>query len=218
VSMDLKFQDIYIPNFTQSTVIVFGQKGAGKSTFVGLMGRHLDCKMIILDPVDSKPMQSEQFYKLTVTQPLNKETVKFLHEHDKIIVNLSGLTQPDLVDWSEQFFSIKWQNMSIIVDEAHFIAPQQGGVKSEKFLKFAKVCRNYNTNLTVTSQRPQSLSKEVVALGDYYVIGRVVYPLDRKICMSLIEPFFTKEELPEQERRMQNRQYLEFLVVSYKND
>lgn len=180
------------------------------------MARHLKCKVIVFDPVGSKPLQSKLFKKIKITKGYDKNVHKFLSGPDqKILVNISSLSANDMVDWFEEFFSHDWSNMIIIVDEVHFIAPQMGGKQSHNFLRFVKTCRNYNTGLIITSQRPQSVSKEVLALCDMYIIGRIVYPLDRRICVNLIEPFYSKEELAEKERHFQEMKYMEFLVVNY---
>lgn len=180
------------------------------------MGRHLNCKVIIFDPVGAKPIQSKQFKKLTITQPYSKQVHNFLKGPDKkILVDISALDSQEMIFWFESFFKYNWDNMVIILDEVHFIAPQSIGQKSEKFIRFVKVCRNHNTGLIMTSQRPQSVSKEVLALCDYYIIGRIVYPLDRKICVNLIEPFYTKDELKRKEQHFQDMQYMEFMVVNY---
>lgn len=182
------------------------------------MGRHLKSRVIIIDPVGSKPLQSKQFQRLVVTEPYKPEVTKFLRLHDKVLIDISKLSTPDQAKWCDGLFSINWSDMMIIVDEVHFIAPQMGGTRSHNFLRFAKTCRNYNTGLIVTSQRPQSVSKEVLALCDIYIIGRVIYPLDRKICMDLIEPFYTRDELKVKEKEMQEKKYMEFLVVDYGNE
>lgn len=214
----LTVQAITIPNITQKTVAILGQKGAGKSTLAGLMGRHLKTKVFIIDPVGSKPMQSRQFQKLIVTGGYTPKVEKFLTESNKVLIDISGLSTPEQVEWCDNLFLKNWDDMIIIVDEVHFISPQLGGAKSEQFLRFVKTCRNFNTGIIVTSQRPQSVSKEVLALCDVYIIGRVIYPLDRKICVDLIEPFYTKDDLKVKEREMQDKKYLEFLVIDYGNE
>ena len=61
------------------------------------------------------------------------------------------------------------------------------------------------------------MSKEILALTDQYIIGRIVYTSDREIALSLIEPFITKEQYIQYERTIQEFGFMEFLCVDYQS-
>ena len=222
----LKVQNIEVSNVTQKTIAVLGQKGAGKSTLIRMIGETFDGKVpcIILDPIGGQAVKSNVFYQMKVSNPdISSSTQKWLREtwvnKECILIDTSRLTTPEYVEWADYFFSSPWlKDGVVIVDETHFLVPQMRGKFSLQFQKFAKVCRNENVGLILSSQRPQSVSKEILALTDVYVIGRVVYTSDREIVMSLIAPFISKEEYVIYEKQIQEFKFLEFLVVDYQSN
>lgn len=216
---------IKINNITQKTIAILAQKGGGKSTLIRMIGESLDAKLpiIILDPVGGTSIQSPAFYQMKVTSDtLSGHTMKWLKKawenKDTVLIDTSRLTTPEYVEWSEGFFNMPWlKDGLIVVDETHFLVPQMRGKFSLGFQKFVKVCRNDNVGLILSSQRPQSVSKEILALTDVYIIGRIVYTSDREITLSLIAPFLTKEEYNEYERNIQEFGFMEFVVVNYQS-
>lgn len=224
-SINMKVQTIKVSNVTQKTVSIIGQKGAGKSTLIRMIGESFDGNVpcIILDPVGGQAVKSNTFFQVKVTSSnMSGSLQKWLKEtwekKGTVLVDTSRLTTPEYVEWGDQFFNQVWlKDGIIIVDETHFLVPQMRGKFSLQFQKFAKICRNDNVGLIISSQRPQSVSKEILALTDVYVIGRVVYTSDREITMSLIEPFLSKEEYVNYEKEIQEYAFMQFLVVDYQS-
>ena len=216
---------IKVNNITQKTIALLAQKGGGKSTLIRMIGEKLDGKLpiIILDPVGGTSVQSAKFYQMKVTSDnLTGHTMKWLKKEwenkSTVLIDTSRLNTPDYVEWAEAFFNLPWlKDGLIIVDETHFLVPQMRGKYCLNFQKFVKVCRNDNVGVIVSSQRPQSVSKEILALTDQYIIGRIVYTSDREIALSLIEPFITKEQYVQYERTIQEFGFMEFLCVDYQS-
>lgn len=214
---------IKIDNLTQRTVALLGQKGAGKSTLISMIGRHLDkCPVIIIDPVGGDTVKSKSFFQVEVTSKnisghLNKWMKEQWSEREHMLIDTSRLNSEEFVDWCEEFFKSEWLvDGIVIVDEVHFIVPQMRGKYCLEFQKFVKVCRNKNVGVIISSQRPQSVSKEILALSDVFLIGRVVYLSDREIVVKLVKPFLNPDEIKDIESKVQNQKFLEFYVVDYR--
>ena len=77
-------------------------------------------------------------------------------------------------------------NCAVYIDEIAECTPQQRK-KSEETIKMIRIGRNYGILPVVFStQRPQQVANNVLALADMYVIMRIVYPADRKIVAEVI--------------------------------
>lgn len=210
---------------TQKTISVLGGKGCGKSTILRMIGKSLSdqkCPTIILDPIGGNSIKDKAFVNLKVTQPLDKDTIKWLKEQwaekKTVLINAEKLNDPDFVLWCEGFFSMKWKNGVIIVDEVHYIIPQQRGKYCLSFQSYSKKCRNDNTGLILSSQRPQSVNKETLALTDTFIIGRTMYVNDREVVVNLVKPFINREEIPAFESKIQKLPFLTFIILNYRED
>jgi len=219
---NLKVQQIQIQNITQKTISILGGKGCGKSTLLNMIGNSLYCPCIIIDPIGSKSIKNSSFENLTITQPLNNDIIKWIKEQwtakKTILINGSLFAEDEFITWCNDFFAITWRDGVIIVDEVHYIVPQQRGKYSLKFQSFSKKCRNDNCGLILSSQRPQSVNKETLALSDTFLIGRTMYHNDREITINLVKPFIEKEEIEGIKTKIQSLPFLSFIILDYRRD
>lgn len=225
MKQNLKVQEIQIQNLTQRTISVLGGKGCGKSTLIRMMGRELASQrlpVIIIDPIGGKSIRDGTFVDLKITQPLNNEVLTWLNEqwHNKkvILIDAEALNRDEFVEWCEIFFKQKWRNGLIIIDEVHNIIPQQRGKYCLSFESFSKKCRNDNCGLILSSQRPQSVNKETLALSDIFIIGRTMYIRDREIIVTLARPFIKAEQVDDFEQKVQSLNFLQFIIIDYRGE
>lgn len=191
----LKIDDITIENVTQRTIAILGQKGAGKTLLINKIINQYP-KIICIDCVGAVKAKAERF---RVSESSLDKPVKFgrVSQLDKkVIINIGKLPQHKKAEFADNFFdTIYYPDGIIAIDEIHEICPQIRGKYSNSAERYIRHCRNENTGVVFTSQRPQAVNKMVLSLADCYILMRIIYHSDWEICEDIFRDHVSREEL-----------------------
>ncbi len=112
------------------------------------------------------------------------------------IINLRGLPpinqQITVTHLARQLFEARKLNripaMMLVVEEAHQFCPQQGRARSSNILKtIASEGRKFGLGMTVVTQRPALVDKNVLSQCNTQIILKVTNPNDLKALVSSVE-------------------------------
>ena len=193
---DLDLGDVRIDDACQRTVVLIGGKGSGKSTAIRQLMRVAQEKklpVIAMDPTGA--LISKDFNVIRVGHQYNQDQIKVLLRvmrslwkgKQALVLDVSDLTREENSGFANEVFPeiFKYRDGMVMIDEVPEFVPQFGAFKSEELIRFNRKCRNKNIGTVLATQRPASVSKEVLALGDLYLVFRVVHPPDRETVSKL---------------------------------
>ncbi len=196
----------------EHTSSVLGGKGSGKTTFLIFKGVEMALsgdKVVLVDAggvINSDKLKSygagiEKYITLVTIKKdglealLNdfdelKRLMKIMYgKSNKLTILRLELTSSE----SKDFFNLmapyimKLKNSVLMVDEAQEVLPQSyADTYSQELERLIRVGRNYNVKIYLASQRPQFLSKKVMALSDVFYFGHIDYYLDARICSEIV--------------------------------
>ncbi len=187
----LKVGSLKISNILQRKVSILGGTGSGKTTTLKLLALQAmkdGLHVFVFDPLNV--INIEGFDKITVTkasvgkgkalgQLLNK-----LSHKKSYIISFRGLLQSELAEFINDVFST-WNGRDDLIcfDEVHEFVPESGTAAkyAPEVERAIKHWRNQNCGFIMTSQRPAYVKKNVLALTDYLIVHRLVYPTDVKV-------------------------------------
>lgn len=213
---DITIDGITIKNITQRTVACLGQKGGGKTTLLRKVMRISDLPTWCVDCVGA--VQSPRSVNLKIKKPAQIDAVRkviTVHNPQKLCMNVGTLEQSEKAAFADKFFAfIEYRaNMLILIDEVHELCPQFRGTYSSKTEQYVRHCRNYNVGVFFTSQRPQAVNKNLLALADDYLIFRILYERDWDVIENLLKPHMTREELMDTKARVTSFKFGDVLHV-----
>jgi len=196
VRKDISVGDIEISDITQRTVVLIGGKGSGKSTAIRQLAREANSvklPVILFDPTGA--LKVDEFNVVSVQQGFTEEELDALRRIIRaiwkrkqiLVIDVSDLTREENSLLANDVFGdlFKRHTGVVMIDEIPEFVPQFGAFKSEELIRFVRKCRNKNIGVVMATQRPASVSKEVLALGDLYMIFRVQHPPDRETVSKL---------------------------------
>lgn len=116
------------------------------------------------------------------------------------VINLRGIT-PDhqqiaVTHLTRQLFEARKLNkipaLMLVIEEAHQFCPQQGQARSSSILKtIASEGRKFGLGMTVVSQRPAMVDKNVLSQCNTQIILKVTNPNDLKAIVASVEGLTT---------------------------
>ena len=134
-----------------------------------------------------------------------------------VIISCIDMVQDEeilLVDLLLPLLSFK--NGYIFIDEVHeFVPLHSGSLELERFIRH---CRNKNIGVIMTSQRPASVKKNVLALTDYLIVYRLTWTHDLEAIKMLIRDQCSKEETKRIMADIQRLDFMEGYVIDYRGD
>lgn len=221
---DIVLQDINIKNATQRTISIVGGKGSGKTTAIKMFMAQ-ESPVLTFDPlsvVDPKgtnahrinlkvrDMEPERIKILmqTVNATLKKGTNVILSFNDMIQseeVGIANLVLPKLV----------LRNGYVFFDEIHEYVPLFGG--STEVERYIRHCRNKNVGVLMTTQRPASVSKNVLALTDYLILFRLTWSHDLKAVRDLLKDAIPKDEVDKIISTLPHLGFMEGYAIDYRS-
>ena len=178
------------------TNAILGAKGSGKSVLLCHLAMKETKKVVLFDVLGVFNPRNEyktatipnSYYCMSIEDFLRN--INKFPEKSKIVINLSDYNNKDLIESMDAFclklMEIK-KPISVLSDEVADIMPQNG-VGSEQFHKMVKNGRNYGiTPITIATQRPQSVNKNVFDLCDTFLISSQKAPRTVDYIASIID-------------------------------
>lgn len=149
---------------------------------------------------------------------------KVLKRREILVIHCKNMTQKEKAEFMDSFARSvgEYSNFIVIVDEIHEIVPERGGVRALDFDRLIRMGANQQIGFIFTTQRPQIVSKDILALADIHVFFRVVYGGDLAVLRELLKYHLkSSEEIENTLREIQGLktgQYRFFAFVSDKTD
>lgn len=214
------------------TVAIVGNKGSGKTVLL----EHLAMKfyergddVVYIDAVGasfehakSGTLDDTLFNWINIDiskidEDVLKKYIARLIKVDSInAFNLMYLTQKEKVDVADKLFRIlqKIKNYVLIIDEIQELTPQLRGHYSQETERIIRVGRNFGIKPVIfSSQRPQTVSKQVLALSDVFIIKKIDYYRDANVLGEIVG-VSGKNNLVKFRRQLKNLKVNESYIVS----
>lgn len=98
------------------------------------------------------------------------------------------------IDFAENLYTTLRNPLHLVIDEAHYFAPQQGGFKDVDSNKMLHTCnrlmsggRSRGVRAMLITQRPSKLHKDSLTCADTLIAMRVIGPQDRQAIKDWID-------------------------------
>ena len=178
-------------------IAVLGNKGTGKTRLVEKLAEIIteDKTVMVLDTVGAiheharnKEFKADDWVFIIVRKEISEKdkwvkTLKKAIKSGKIICITFYLSTKELVNTIESLADVllRIKNYALIIDEAQEVLPQLGKI-SFNLEKLIRVGRNFGIKpIIITSQRPQTINKKILALSDIFVIKKIDYYADADV-------------------------------------
>lgn len=226
-SYNLKLAKVRVKNVTQRTVALIGQKGSGKTTAIRLMAREFDkmkLPVLVIDPTGAAV--DADFFNVKIPSKMGKEETAALfqaidtawNERAPMVLDISDMNRKEAAKLASELFPhlLHKQDGIVIVDEIPDLTPQFGEFKSEELIRFNRKCRNRNIGFVFGTQRPASVSKDVLALADVLLIMRLAWPGDVEAIEKILKRKYKNDELAVMMQKVSHFGAGDVLVVDFR--
>ena len=224
VKKQINLQEIQIENSTQRTISIIGGKGTGKTTMLKMLLS--ECSpVLVFDPLNVIPCTNDDTYKIKVRTGYNEDFVNkiakvtnlFLKKGKNVVVSCVNMIQEEEILLVDLLLpKINFKDGYLFVDEVHEFVPLHSG--SLELERFVRHCRNKNIGVVMTSQRPASVKKNVLALTDYLLTFRLTWTHDLEAIRLLIRDQCDKDETKRILADIQRLDFMEGYVIDYRGD
>lgn len=219
---NLQIQNMEIKNVTQRTISHIGGKGTGKTTLIKLAIEALPRGMpaVIFDPLNVLEDADRKYvvnnkstgYGAIFAKVVNKD----LEKNKLVIISFDRLVSHEITPFVDAFLpGLKMKDGMWIFDEIHEFVPQMGGSYSFETERLIRHTRNDNNGVWMTTQRPAFASKKVLALTDFLILFRVMYPNDLEVVDKLVSRTDRREEIMQ---GISSKPFLEGYTLDYDPD
>lgn len=218
----LTLSTIEIKDMSQRTLSILGGKGSGKTNTLKMLAYTLsktDTPVYIFDSLNV--IRIEGFKKVIITKKFldrGADLGKLFNQiKDKaVIISFDDMLQSEISSFANGFFGTWKPHKSIIcIDEIHEYTPQKSGSYAPEVERAVRHWRNYDIGFILTSQRPASVEKNVLALTDYAIIYRTTWSNDVEAIKELLKNILTPEYLEFALRRLQTFEFLNGYSINF---
>lgn len=214
---------IVIENATQRTVSVVGGKGTGKTTLLMMLMKD-NAPILAYDPLSviKSPAINGMRVNLRVKDidperiaTLMKVTNATLKKGGNVTFAFDDMIQEEEIAIADLTLpSLNFKNGYVFIDEVHeFVPIHSQSLEMERYIRH---CRNKNIGVIMTSQRPASVSKNVLALTDYLVLFRVTWAHDLKAVRDLLQDVLDRDEVKRIVGSLPRMGFMEGYVIDYR--
>lgn len=214
----LQIQETKINNITQRTIVHIGGKGTGKTTLLkeAISSLPRDMPGIVFDPLNVINTGYRKYIVNKKSLSFGSITAKIVNQdiakNRIIIIGFDRLITTEIVPFVDAFIpEIKMKNGMWFFDEIHEFVPQIGEYSHETE-RMIRHTRNDNNGVWMTTQRPANASKKVIALTDFLILFRVVWPNDLEVVDKLVSKTNMREEIL---NSVSNLSFLEGYTLDY---
>lgn len=221
---NINLQDqIVIKNATQRTVSVVGGKGVGKSSLLMMLLKDVS-PVLVFDPlsvIDSKSIDATRI--ILRTRDIDPERITtlvkvvntILKKKGNVILSFDSMVQDEEIELANMIIPLlNMKSGYVFFDEVHEFCPLHS--QSLEVERFVRHCRNKDIGIVMTTQRPASVHKNVLALTDYLVLFRVTWTHDLKAVKDLISDIIPKEEVSEIMTSLPTKGFMEGYAFNYR--
>ena len=214
---------IVVDNATQRTVSVIGGKGTGKTTLLMMLLKQT-APVLAYDPLSVIKADSIDGTRVNLRvkdidperiSALMKVTNAFLKKGGNMIFAFDDMIQDEEIAIANLTLpSLNIKNGYVFFDEIHEFVPLHS--QSLEVERYIRHCRNKNVGIVMTSQRPASVHKNVLALTDYLVLFRVTWAHDLKAVRDLLQDVLEKDEVKRIVGSLPRMGFMEGYVIDYR--
>lgn len=221
----LNLQDqIVVSNATQRTISVIGGKGTGKTTLLMMLLKD-NSPTLVFDPLSVIKVDLPDTLKVNLktkdidlerVDALMKVTNTALKKGGNVVLSFNDMIQEEEIDLANLTLPmLQHRDGYIFFDEIHEFAPLH--CQSLEVERYIRHCRNKNVGVVITSQRPASVHKNVLALTDYLILFRVTWAHDLKAVKDLLQDVLDKEEVHRIISKLPRLGFMEGFVIDYRS-
>lgn len=218
----IELQDIHIANASQRTITNLGGKGSGKTTLLKMMLADRDTTLVF-DPLGVINDKVIDAYRIVLYKGFDDKKIRdiarvvneLLKKKKNVVLSFNNMIQEEEVAITDLLLPmISFKDGYIFFDEIHEFVPNFGGsIEVERFIRH---CRNLNIGVFMTSQRPASVKKNVLALTDYLIIFRMTWTHDLKAVKDLLSDVVEKDELKKMMSELPRLDFMNGYIVDYR--
>ena len=220
----INLQDqIVVENATQRTISVVGGKGSGKTTLIKMLLAQTNpvCVFDPLSVIDSKALDASRI--ILKRKDMQEERItlmmrvanKSLKKGQNVIFSFKDMIQQEEIELANMILpKLTLQSGYVFFDEVHeFVPLHSQSLETERYIRH---CRNKDVGVLLTTQRPASVHKNVLALTDYLVLFRMTWTHDIKAVKDLLSDILEKEEVASVISALPKLGFMEGFVIDYR--
>ena len=222
--VDLNLQDqIVVGNATQRTISIVGGKGTGKTTTIMMLMRELE-PVLVFDPLNVVKAKDIDAIRIVLrTGDIDEKRIMAvmkvvnatLRKKKNVVLAFNDMVQEEEIQIANMVLPLlAVKNAFVFFDEIHEFVPLNSG--STEVERFVRHCRNKNIGNVLTTQRPASVSKNVLALTDYLVIYRLTWSRDLEAVRDLLKDVLPKEQVNSILAKLPRLDFMEGYVIDYR--
>lgn len=223
--IDFNMQDIHVSNSTQRTISIIGGKGSGKTTFLKMFMKQ-EAPVLAYDPLSVIKSKNLDAYRVLLkVKDIDEQRIilmmkvvnSTLKKGKNVILSFDNMIQEEekaLANMTLPLLRLK--DGFVLFDEIHEFVPLHS--QSLEVERYVRHCRNKNVGIVMTSQRPASVHKNVLALTDYLILFRLTWSHDLKAVKDLLADVLDKDQVSAIISKLPKLGFMQGFVIDYRSN